>query len=206
MKFLYDLLPVILFFVTFKFAQGNSEYAADLCNSVLGSGFDATQAPIICATAIAIIASLLQVVYNLVCGKKVEPMLWISVAIILVFGSLTIWLHDEMFIKWKPTILYGVFAAILGFGQLTKRNFIKSILGKQISLPAKQWNVIQLSWIAFFVLVGILNVLVAYTCSTNFWVNFKLFGLMGLTLLFTVAIGFYITPYVAENNSRGNQK
>ncbi len=130
MKFFYDLLPVILFFVTFKVAQGNPDYAASLCNSWLGNGFDASQAPIICATAAAILVSLLQIVFNLVSGKKVEPMLWISVAIILVFGSLTIWLHDEMFIKWKPTILYWVFALILVFGMLTGRNFIKSLLGK----------------------------------------------------------------------------
>ena len=94
MKFFYDLLPVILFFVTFKVAQGNPDYAASLCNSWLGNGFDASQAPIICATAAAILVSLLQIVFNLVSGKKVEPMLWISVAIILVFGSLTIWLHE----------------------------------------------------------------------------------------------------------------
>ena len=179
MKFFYDLLPVILFFVTFKVAQGNPA---------------------------AILVSLLQIVFNLVSGKKVEPMLWISVAIILVFGSLTIWLHDEMFIKWKPTILYWVFALILVFGMLTGRNFIKSLLGKQIELPAPAWRKLLLSWIAFFLVVGVLNLVVAYTCSTDFWVNFKLFGLMGLTLLFTLGIGFYIAPFISEDKTKGKEQ
>ena len=109
MKFLYDLLPVILFFGTFKVAQTNPDSAAALCNQWLGSGFQADQAPVICATAAAIIVSLLQIGVKFVRREKIDPMLWISVAVILVFGSLTIWLHDEMFIKWKPTILYWIF-------------------------------------------------------------------------------------------------
>ncbi len=133
-------------------------------------------------------------------------MLWISVAIILVFGSLTIWLHDEMFIKWKPTILYWVFALILVFGMLTGRNFIKSLLGKQLELPAPAWRKLLLSWIGFFSVVGVLNLIVAYTCSTDFWVNFKLFGLMGLTLLFTLGIGFYIAPFISENKTKGKEQ
>ena len=104
MKFLYDLLPVILFFGTFKVAQTNPDSATALCNQWLGSGFQADQAPVICATAAAIIVSLLQIGVKFVRREKIDPMLWISVAVILVFGSLTIWLHDEMFIKWKPTI------------------------------------------------------------------------------------------------------
>lgn len=123
MKFLYDLLPVILFFATFKVAQSDSQAAAALCNQWLGSGFDATQAPVICATAVAIIVSLAQIGVKFISGKKVDPMLWISVAVILVFGSLTIWLHDEMFIKWKPTILYWIFASILSGGLLADKNF-----------------------------------------------------------------------------------
>ena len=133
-------------------------------------------------------------------------MLWISVAMILVFGSLTIWLHDEMFIKWKPTILYWVFALILVFGMLTGRNFIKSLLGKQLELPAPAWRKLLLSWIGFFSVVGVLNLIVAYTCSTDFWVNFKLFGLMGLTLLFTLGIGFYIAPFISENKTKGKEQ
>ncbi len=204
MKFLYDLLPVILFFAVYKIAQGNAEDAASICNNWLGSGFDASQAPIICATAIAIIVSILQIVWLFLRGKKTEPMLWISVAVILIFGSLTIWLHDEMFIKWKPTILYWLFAAILIYGVFIGKNFIKSLLGKQIEMPEHAWNKILKAWIAFFLFIGVLNLIVAYGFSTDFWVNFKLFGLMGLTLIFTVFIGFLISPYISDKNTRGN--
>ncbi len=204
MKFLYDLLPVILFFAVYKIAQGNAEEAASICNNWLGSGFDASQAPIICATAIAIIVSILQIIWLFLRGKKTEPMLWISVAVILIFGSLTIWLHDEMFIKWKPTILYWLFAAILIYGVFIGKNFIKSLLGKQIDMPEHAWNKILKAWITFFLFIGVLNLIVAYGFSTDFWVNFKLFGLMGLTLIFTVFIGFLISPYISDKNTRGN--
>lgn len=206
MKLLYDLLPVILFFVAFKVAQGNSEAAAQLCNQWLGSGFDATQAPVICATFVAIVASLCQIGYKLVTKQKVDPMLWISVAVILVFGSLTIWLHDEMFIKWKPTILYWIFALILVGGMFAGKNFVKSLLGKQITLPDHAWQKMLYSWIVFFVVVGILNLVVAYTCSTDVWVNFKLFGLMGLTLAFTIAIGAYLSRFMSESDSKGKRQ
>lgn len=206
MKFLYDLLPVILFFGTFKVAQGSPEAAADLCNHWLGSGFDATQAPVICATAVAILVSLTQIALKFVRGQKIDPMLWISVAVILVFGSLTIWLHDEMFIKWKPTILYWIFGGILLGGSFVQKNFLKSLLGKQVQLPEKAWDVLLRSWIVFFAVTGVLNLIVAYTCTTDVWVNFKLFGLMGLTLLFTLGVGFYISRYFPESNSEGNEK
>ncbi len=203
MKFFYDLLPVILFFAVFKYAQGDAQAAADLCNAWLGDGFDATQAPIICATATAIVVSLLQIGWSFLKGKKPEPMLWISVAVILVFGSLTIWLHDEMFIKWKPTILYWLFAVILLYGALTGKNYLKALLGKQIEMPDNAWAVMLKSWIGFFAVIGVLNLIVAYCFSTDFWVNFKLFGLMGLTLLFTLGIGFYMAPYISDKNTRG---
>ena len=203
MKFLYDLFPVILFFATFKVAQSDSQTAAALCNQWLGSGFDATQAPVICATAVAIIVSLAQIGVKFISGKKVDPMLWISVAVILVFGSLTIWLHDEMFIKWKPTILYWIFATILFGGLLANKNFLKSLLGKQVTLPDEAWKKMTYGWIVFFVLVGIVNLAVAYMCSTDVWVNFKLFGLMGLTICFTLAVAVYISRYMKEPDSGG---
>lgn len=206
MKFLTDLLPVILFFGTFKVAQGRADAAAALCNQWLGSGFDATQAPIICATTVAILVSIAQILYKFIRRQKVDAMLWISVAVILVFGSLTIWLHDEMFIKWKPTILYWIFGGILLGGSFVKKNFLKSLLGKQVSLPEPAWNVLLYSWIVFFAVTGVLNLIVAYTCSTDIWVNFKLFGLMGLTLLFTLGIGFYIAKFIPESPSEGNKR
>lgn len=203
MKFLYDLLPVILFFGTFKVAQTNPDSAAALCNQWLGSGFQADQAPVICATAAAIIVSLLQIGVKFVRREKIDPMLWISVAVILVFGSLTIWLHDEMFIKWKPTILYWIFGGILLGGSFMHKNFLKSLLGNKVSLPEPAWYILLHGWIGFFAVTGVLNLIVAYTCSTDVWVNFKLFGLMGLTLLFTLGVGFYISRFIPESDSEG---
>ena len=201
MKFLYDLLPVILFFGTFKVAQTNPDSAAALCNQWLGSGFQADQAPVICATAAAIIVSLLQIGVKFVRREKIDPMLWISVAVILVFGSLTIWLHDEMFIKWKPTILYWIFGGILLGGSFMHKNFLKSLLGNKVSLPDPAWNILLRGWIGFFAVTGVLNLIVAYTCSTDVWVNFKLFGLMGLTLLFTLG-ELRFTDYTRPESGR----
>ncbi len=176
MKFLYDLLPVILFFGTFKVAQTNPDSAAALCNQWLGSGFQADQAPVICATAAAIIVSLLQIGVKFVRREKIDPMLWISVAVILVFGSLTIWLHDEMFIKWKPTILYWIFGGILLGGSFMHKNFLKSLLGNKVSLRNLHGIFSFAVGSVFFAVSGVLNLIVAYTCSTDVWVNFKLFG------------------------------
>lgn len=194
---------MILFFGTYKAAQNNAEQAAAFCNTWLGSGFDASQSPVILATAAAIMVSLCQIAYKFIRREKIDAMLWISVAIILVFGSLTIWLHDEMFIKWKPTILYWTFAAALLFGKFTGRNFIKILLSKQVSMPDSAWNTMLSAWTIFFLLIGIANLAVAYTCSTDVWVNFKLFGLMGLTLLFTIGVGFWMSKHLPQTDTEG---
>jgi intracellular septation protein len=132
-------------------------------------------------------------------GKRVEPMLWISVAVIIVFGGATIWLHDETFIKWKPTILYALFGSILAIGRLGwGRNLVRSLLGEQVSLPAAQWDRLLWVWVAFFAAVGVLNLWVAFNFPTDTWVNFKLFGLMGLTLIFALGIGIWMARHMKE--------
>jgi len=161
MKLLIDLFPVILFFVAFKLKG------------------------IFVATLVAMIASVLQITYAYFKYKKVDPMMWLSLGIIGVFGGATLILHNETFIKWKPTVLYGSFAIVMIGGQLLfKKNAIQGILGKQIVLPAKTWKTLNLSWGAFFILLAAVNLFVAYTFSTDVWVNFKLFGIMGLILAF----------------------
>jgi intracellular septation protein len=126
-------------------------------------------------------------------------MLWLSVAVIIVFGGATIWLHDETFIKWKPTILYWLFAAILIGGRLLRqRNFIRALLERQIDLPGPAWEKLLWAWVGFFGCVGALNLWVAFSFPTDTWVNFKLFGLMGLTLLFTLAIGVWMSRHIKE--------
>jgi intracellular septation protein len=203
-KFLFDLFPIILFFVAYKLGTSFPTQAASFATSYLGmfvgdGVVPADQAPILLATAIAIIASLAQVGWLLARGRKVDAMLWLSVAVIIVFGGATIWLHDETFIKWKPTILYALFAVILIAGRLVwKRNFIRSLLAEQIDLPAPIWERLMWIWVGFFVVIGVLNLWVAFNFSTDTWVNFKLFGLMGLTLVFTLAIGFWLSRHIKE--------
>ncbi|HMD69054.1 MAG TPA: septation protein A [Chitinivibrionales bacterium] len=163
MKLLFDLLPVILFFAAFKLKG------------------------IFVATGVAIAASVLQIGWMLVRRKKVDPMMWASLGIIAVFGGATIILHNETYIKWKPTILYWLMSAVLVGGQMFfKKNGMKGLLGKQMILPDKAWTAVNLSWGIFFAVIGCANLIVAYAFSTDTWVNFKLFGIMGCIFAFAI--------------------
>jgi intracellular septation protein len=204
MKLLFDLFPVILFFVAYKlgnsFPHEAGQFASTWLAWLIASGkVSEAQAPILLATAVAIIASLAQVGWLLVRGKRVEPMLWVSVAVIIVFGGATIWLNDETFIKWKPSILYVLFAGALVGGRLIwRRNFVRTLLGQQIELPEPIWERLLWVWSGFFALLAVANLFVAYNFSTDTWVNFKLFGLMGLTLAFVIGIGLWLSQHIKE--------
>ena len=175
MKFLFDLFPVILFFIAFKVAG------------------------IFVATAVAIVATFAQIGWVWYRHRKVDTMLWVSLVIVTVFGGATLLLQDETFIKWKPTVLYWLFAGILGGGVLfMKKNLMKSLLSEQMQLPEIAWNRMNLSWIGFFVFMGIANLAVAYNFSTDDWVTFKLFGGMGLMLVFVVIQGLLLSKYIEE--------
>ena len=192
-KLLFDLFPIILFFAAFKFGQSDPAATADWIGSVIGGAAVAPdQAPVLLATLVGIVATFVQIGLVFLKGRRPEPMLWISLAVIVVFGSLTLWLHNEMFIKWKPTILYWIFGSILLFGEFTRRNFLTMLLGKQLELPPSAWGVMQRAWIGFFYITGIINLIVAYAFSTETWVNFKLFGLLALTFIFTIAISVWV--------------
>ena len=193
MKFLFDIFPVILFFAAFKGAEYFPDGALSLASSFMGDGVTATTAPVFIATVTAILATILQVGWLKLKGAKVKPMLWISLAVIVVFGGLTLWLKNEMFIKWKPTILYWIFAAVLGYGAYSGRSFIRMLMKDAVEMPDAAWMKLQWMWIVFFIVVGILNLVVAYLCSTDVWVNFKLFGLISLTLIFTIAAAVWMT-------------
>ena len=175
MKFLFDLFPVILFFIAFKLAD------------------------IYVATAVAIGATCLQIGWLKLRRRRVEPMLWASLAIIGVFGGATLALQDETFIKWKPTVLYWLFGAVLAASALVfRRNLIRAMLSAQVQLPDPVWSRLNLSWVGFFVFMGALNLYVAYNYSTDLWVNFKLFGGMGLMLVFVVAQALVLARYTEE--------
>ena len=177
MKFLFDVFPVVLFFVAFKL-------------------FD-----IYVATATAIVATFLQIGWIKFRRGKVDRMLWVSLAVITVFGGATLLLANETFIKWKPTVLYWVFAAVLAGGFLFGKNFIRMMMEHQVRLPAPVWNRLQASWIGFFVAMGALNLYVAYNYSTDAWVNFKLFGGIGLMIGFVLLQALMLSKHVQDKQS-----
>ena len=201
MKFLFDLLPVILFFATFKWAGHDPATAVDLASRVLSDGVTETTAPVFLATIVTVAATFFQIVALKLKGRKIEPMLWISLAVVVVFGGLTLWLRNEIFIKWKPTILYWVFGSILVYGNFAGRNFMRALMKSQIDMPDAAWRTVQNLWILFFALIGCVNLAVAYLFSTDVWVDFKLFGLTALTMIFTIGVAFYMTKHAVERQN-----
>ena len=176
MKFLFDLFPVILFFVAFKLYG------------------------IFVATALAISATFVQLAWTWFLHRKVGNMQWASLTIIVIFGSATLILQDETFIKWKPTVLYWVFTSALLVSHIVfKKNLIRAMLEKNISLPEGIWSNLNLSWATFFALMGIINLYVAFNYSIDTWVNFKLFGSTGLMLIFLVLQGLMLGKFITEN-------
>lgn len=175
MKFLFDLFPVILFFAAFKL-------------------FD-----IYAATAVAIAATFLQIGWLKWRKRRVDAMMWISLAIIAVFGGATLALHDETFIKWKPTVLYWLIGIVLaGSEVLFRRNLIRAMLKEQVRMPASAWTRLNWSWVGFLGFMGAANLYVAFNFSTDAWVNFKLFGGMGLMLVFVVLQALVLARHVED--------
>ncbi|MBL8470257.1 MAG: septation protein A [Rhodocyclaceae bacterium] len=200
MKFLIDLAPVILFFATYRLAEARADSAFSLAQNLLGSDFPQTQAPILLATLVALGFSVLQVGYLLARRRKVDVMLWLSFAIIVVFGGATLLFHNPTFIKWKPTVLYWSFAAALMGGQLfMRRNLIRSMMQQaEMQLPEAVWTQLLLAWIAFFVVMGGLNLYVAYNFSESAWVNFKVYGGTGLMLVFVLLQALMIARFMED--------
>jgi intracellular septation protein len=178
LKFLFDFFPVILFFVAYKFAG------------------------IYTATAVAIGATVLQIGWVLARGRKVTNMQWMSLVIIGLFGGATLVLQDETFIKWKPTVLYWL-AGVVFLGALAFRtNLVKAVMSEGIELPEPVWTKLAIAWGVFFIFKGSLNLWVAYNFSTDTWVNFKLFGGMGLMLAFVIAQALWISRYLPDEPAK----
>ena len=207
MKFLFDLLPVILFFAAYKFAGAQPEASHAFATHWLGDNIALTQAPILIATAVTIVATFAQIAIVWVRHRKVDTMLWVSLALVTVLGSATIYFHSENFIKWKPTVLYWVMGGALIAGQLFFRtNLIKRLMGAQMELPDPVWRKLNWAWAGFFAAMGVLNLWVAYSFDTNTWVNFKLFGGMGLMFVFVLAQALYLSRYMKDTeDTKGPQ-
>lgn len=204
MKLLFDFLPIALFFAAFKAAEGHRDWAAEFATRHLGgivSGgvVGPGEAPVLLATIVVIAATLAQVAWLKLARRKVDTMLWVSLVLVVVLGGLTIWFHNETFIKWKPSVLYWCMGTALWLAPLVSgKNLLKVLLGEQMQLPARVWHRLNFAWVAFFAGMGLLNLWVAYSFSTDTWVNFKLFGGIGLMLLFTLAQGLWLSRYIEE--------
>jgi intracellular septation protein len=174
MHFLLDFFPLLLFFAAFKLWG------------------------IYVATAVAIVASLAQIAYFHFGRGKIEVVHWVSLVIIVVFGGATLLLHDESFIKWKPTVLYALFGAILAVGRLAfGKNLIAAVL-KDLTLPDPVWTRMTWAWVAFFFAMAAANWYIAFHFTTETWVNFKVWGGIGLFLLFAVGQGLAVARYLPE--------
>jgi intracellular septation protein len=172
---LFDLFPVILFFIAFKFFG------------------------IFTATAVAIAATIAQIIYSKIRHGKVEKMLLVSGAIIGILGGVTLLLHDKTYIMWKPTVLYWVLAATLIISNLFfKKNFIQQMMTKMIDAPTYIWNKLNFAWAIFLVLLGFLNLYVAFNYSENAWVNFKLFGVTSIMFIFIIGQTMALKRYLIE--------
>ena len=173
MKLLFDFLPVVLFFAAFK---------------VYG---------IYVATAVAVGASIAQVGFSWLRHRRVETMHLVTLALIVVLGGATLLLHDETFIKWKPTAVNWAFAAaFLGSQFVGRKPLVERMLTDTLELPGPVWQRLNLSWVVFFLAMGAANIYVAYHFDTDTWVNFKLFGMLGLTIVFLIVQAFYLARHI----------
>ncbi len=208
MKILLDFLPILLFFGTFKYAEAHKEWAAKFASEhfgflVSGGVVGVGEAPVLLATLVVMLATLAQILILLARGKKIDMMLWISLALVVVLGGATVWFHSETFIKWKPSVLYWAMGLSFWISQtFFRKNLLQAMLGAQLELPSHVWQRLNFAWIAFFALMGLLNLYVAYSFDTATWVNFKLFGGMGLMLLFTLAQGVYLTRHMKPEEAQ----
>lgn len=175
MKFFTDLFPVVLFFATYWLSRD-----------------------MFIATGVAIVATTLLVGWTWLRHRKVDTMQWVSLGLIVVLGGATLLLHDKHFIMWKPTVLYWVMGTGLLISDFLGKNGLKLMMGQQLQLPAPVWRKLTWAWVGFFAFMGALNLFVAYRFSEDVWVNFKLFGGLGLMLAFVIAQSLFLSKYIEE--------
>lgn len=178
MDLLYDFLPILVFFAAYKFYG------------------------IYPATAAAIITVALQVGFILLKGKKPKVAQIITLCMMVVLGGATLFFHNEMFIKWKPTAVYGVLGSALLISDFWgNKNLIQKMLEANLTLPPHAWRILNLSWITFFYVMGIINLVVVYTFDTNTWVNFKLFGTLALVLVFAIIQALLVARWMPPSSA-----
>jgi intracellular septation protein len=202
MKLFLDFLPLLLFFIVGKYADHNPDWAARFATDhfgfmVSGGVVGKDEASALLATIVVIIATGVQITWLLSSRRKVDMMLWVTFALVVVLGGATIWFHNPTFIKWKPSALYWAMALAFWVSQVFfHKSLLQIMMGQQLQLPPSVWQRLNLAWIAFFGSLGLVNLYVAYTFSTSTWFTFKAFGVTGLMLLFMLAQGFYISKHL----------
>ncbi len=176
MQLLFDFFPLIAFFVAYKFAD------------------------IFVATGVLIVAVLVQTTIQWIRHRKVSSMVLISAALVLVFGGLTLWIHDEAFIKWKVSIVNWLFAAGFLISQFVgERPMIQRMLEGNVTLDRPLWIRLNMMWTAFFLALGFINLYVMFNFSTDVWAKFKVFGVIGLTLVFALLQGLWLASKMPED-------
>lgn len=179
MKLLFDFFPILIFFICYKMYG------------------------IYTATAVAIVAAVIQVLFHRIKYRQFEKMHLISLALISILGGATLFFHNPWFIKWKPTGIYWLTAIVfVGSSFFGKKTLIEKMMDGNITLPTKVWGRLNIAWALFFTFMGALNLYVAYYYSTDFWVNFKLFGGAGLTVFFIILQAVYLTNHVSDKGGR----
>lgn len=213
MKLLFDFFPIILFFISYYKAGFLIE------NTFIGQLIDPAKpdfiAATLVATGIAIIASFIQVAYHWVNTRKFERMHLFSLTLITVLGGITIYLGNPAFIQWKPTVLNWLFAFVfLSSMFIGNKPIIQRMMDQQIKLPGNVWKTLNLSWVVFFFISGAANLYVAFyynlqaedSVRMDTWVNFKLFGLMGLTIGFVILQAIYLSRHISEDDVANDQE
>lgn len=176
MKLLLDFLPVLIFFAVYKFTGD-----------------------ILLATAVLIPATALQMLYTWRVQKKIETMQIVTLVLVVLLGGATLLFQDKAFIQWKPTVVNWLFAVgFLATQFIGDRTVVERLMGATLEMPKAIWKRLNLAWVVFFVALGVINLYVAYNFSEDFWVNFKLFGMLGLTFAFIIIQGFYIARHASE--------
>ena len=197
MKIFFDFLPIVLFFIAYKF--GGGIYHWD------GQEYDVKG--IYVATAVMIIASILQVTITWILTRKVEKSHLITLVLVVILGGATLYLQNPNFIKWKPTAVNWLFALAFILAPLfTKKSLLERMMAEHIQLPSKIWFNLNIAWILFFIGSGLANLYVAFNFPEETWVNFKLFGLLGLTIVFIIGQSIYLSKYATEvtNDNEGS--
>jgi len=196
MKLLIDFLPIVIFFIVYKWAPELIHVISPMLSAEQVSALEATK-PIMIATAVLIPATIIQVIYLRISTGKIEKMHLVTLTLVVLLGGATLISQNAEFLMWKPTIVNWLFAAaFLGTQWFTEKSLIQRMMEQAMKLPDHVWNRLSYAWVTFFVISGLANLYVAYTFSEEFWVDFKLFGLLGLTIVFIIGQSLFLYRYM----------